>query len=902
MYVKDIEDSCRRVLKGDEKALQQLGLNNVKYPVPKPQNTSNSSLQLNYNAQLNTAVAARELQLEFLEKQCQTTMEYIQAIAQAKKTKLKHSVDPEDVAEIMLSLIDQEKRKYWHEGDEARRSPSEVEEEDEEIEKETQPKSPECKEDDEEKHVKPMKRKAVIDIEEQSDTEESGDEEIEKETQPKSPECEEDDEDKHVKPMKRKAVIDIEEQSDTEESGDEEIENETQPKSPECEDDEDKHVKPMKRKAVIDIEEQSDTEESEEGSQEGETDREESKAETREEEIPAAGKEPKQTPSFSHHVNRECVVGHGCMYEGPNLKRHLTNVHAKKQHIHESQINRYFAMGLKGHKKRGPAVKTKAGKKTKGRWKRWCPQPDCNYHGAYLAHHLQNWHHMKPSSSTYKISLKIALKYKGLKEELQQMSTPSRARSKRPHSGDSDEEDVIAPTPPKRKTDTKSPAASVPARAKIFTTASKTSPAASKTLTAPSTTSTAPAKTSTAPSTTSTAPPKTSTATSKTSTAPAKNSDAVPCTSTSVQSEPSTKEPSVEESSDEDESEYPMQADYFEEQEPKTNRHKWLCQFYRYLFTPAAGFHKDKNRLQHACQVKRLIEETDPHGDDILFLVEDEGDRVWVNWVIPHLQKRKAGTLKSYLTSFEMFLEYASKKGKRPHLPVLDMEVKNQLFDFCNSLKKWRRCITKETTGAKWDRCLDESEHLLTSKEDEEILSSNSAVDGRAALAAADQAEDTKGLSITQYCDARDFLIVTLTRAVGTRPAALENATLEMFEKAKWDDEKRKKVMLMSSHKREEDGPAPIPMSPDTEYLITVFINKLRPLVSDEDARKSKIFLKNDGAPFQKGTIGRRVRVFVVKSGIRPDKPISATDFRKWIVTELKRKKRMGIPIDEQLL
>lgn len=108
--------------------------------------------------------------------------------------------------------------------------------------------------------------------------------------------------------------------------------------------------------------------------------------------------------------------------------------------------------------------------------------------------------------------------------------------------------------------------------------------------------------------------------------------------------------------------------------------------------------------------------------------------------------------------------------------------------------------------------------------------------------------------------------------------------------------------MLVSSHKREEDGPASIPMSPVTEYLMTIFIEKLRPLVNEDTSPNSKIFLKNDGAPFQKGTIGRRVRAFVVKSGIRPDKTISATDFHKWIVTELKRKKRMSMQIDNQLL
>lgn len=113
---------------------------------------------------------------------------------------------------------------------------------------------------------------------------------------------------------------------------------------------------------------------------------------------------------------------------------------------------------------------------------------------------------------------------------------------------------------------------------------------------------------------------------------------------------------------------------------------------------------------------------------------------------------------------------------------------------------------------------------------------------------------------------------------MGTRPAALENATLKMFEKAQWDDHgSRHRV----SH---------------------ACLTKLRPLVSEDTNPEGKIFLKEDGAPFHEGTIGRRVRAFVVKLGIRPDKAISATDFRKWLVTEMKRKKRMGLPIDKQLL
>lgn len=127
----------------------------------------------------------------------------------------------------------------------------------------------------------------------------------------------------------------------------------------------------------------------------------------------------------------------------------------------------------------------------------------------------------------------------------------------------------------------------------------------------------------------------------------------------------------------------------------------------------------------------------------------------------------------------------------------------------------------------------------------EDIMTSKPMVDGRRALQAAEVAEHSTDLSIAQYWAARDMFL---------------------------------------------------------EYQLKVFITKLCPLVDDDKETTLKIFLKSGGVPFQKGTIGRRVTAFVMKSGIRPNKLVFATDFHKWLVMELKRKKRMGIPIDEGLL
>ena len=91
-------------------------------------------------------------------------------------------------------------------------------------------------------------------------------------------------------------------------------------------------------------------------------------------------------------------------------------------------------------------------------------------------------------------------------------------------------------------------------------------------------------------------------------------------------------------------------------------------------------------------------------------------------------------------------------------------------------------------------------------------------------------------------------------------------------------------------------------MEPEVAYLMQVFIDKVRPMVTDDQSPNSTIFVKADGQPFRDGRIGRRITFFVVKSGVCPDTMISVTDFRKWIVTTMYKKKQKGKKIDEEPL
>ena len=57
-----------------------------------------------------------------------------------------------------------------------------------------------------------------------------------------------------------------------------------------------------------------------------------------------------------------------------------------------------------------------------------------------------------------------------------------------------------------------------------------------------------------------------------------------------------------------------------------------------------AGHRKKQQRLQHASQMRLLLEAMAPEDDDLECLGEDNGDSVWLWWVEKHLQDNTKAT------------------------------------------------------------------------------------------------------------------------------------------------------------------------------------------------------------------------------------------------------------------
>ena len=497
-----------------------------------------------------------------------------------------------------------------------------------------------------------------------------------------------------------------------------------------------------------------------------------------------------QTRKRQHHAKRLCPV---CGKEDGNLKRHLKS-HAKKGLIDEDRVEKLLSIATHKGKRRGPRrlsrQQTKKGLKLK-----WCPYDGCQTVTHYLRSHLTHYHKMKPGG-LLETHLRVAREYKGTSEvtAIQEMIRSRRSAIKQPSS----------------------------------TTTSITE--ASSTATTVS------------------SPPEASTSN------PASIADlCVPAPDSNCQDDLESESGGEGQDSDPDYENEEDFSTYFENSNPANDRQRWLQGFHRYLNTPDCGRKRNKNRRQHASQVRKLLEVLDPRGSDINILSQDEGYIVWTEWVDPKMEELSSGTIRSYMGTYEMFLNYVTMQRVRTgQVPDLPEDVMLILQATISKLKGWRKTVDLEMRPQRNRKRLDECDYRLTTQDVDAFRSSSAMVNARHLLESADQSK----LSLPELCSVRDLLITELTIQTGTRPGALANASLQDFLTMRQDPVSKMRVMLIPDHKRGVAGPAPVTLSEDMHKKMEAYVTHILPQFhpsKDVD----RLFVMSDGKPFVGGTIYR---------------------------------------------
>lgn len=142
--------------------------------------------------------------------------------------------------------------------------------------------------------------------------------------------------------------------------------------------------------------------------------------------------------------------------------------------------------------------------------------------------------------------------------------------------------------------------------------------------------------------------------------------------------------------------------------------------------------------------MKNMLEYIHSKGDDINCLAKDEGDAVWKRFVVPVLenQTKKSGTVISYLTSFEKFLNYVTNPRFNKSGPPLHQDYKDTFAAILPEIKGWRSTVDLETQADQNQRWLDESNALLTPEEISALKNSKPYIEGMKAIQQAKQGKE----------------------------------------------------------------------------------------------------------------------------------------------------------------
>ena len=315
---------------------------------------------------------------------------------------------------------------------------------------------------------------------------------------------------------------------------------------------------------------------------------------------------------------------------------------------------------------------------------------------------------------------------------------------------------------------------------------------------------------------------------------------------------------------------------YFTSTTFSSAHHLWLC---------GAGYQKETQHLQHASQIKILLNTLAAKEDDLECLGAEKGHAVLVRWVDPHLQnKSKApGTLTSYRTSLQMFLTYLT--GRKHHLrsmPPLSPFLKDIFLQMIPTLMGWRACIDSFSQDSQLRKYIAECDALITNEDIRNLTRSKPYLEGASII---ELAETSATISKRQFTLVRDYLLCRLTLATGTRPGALNNVLLSDYETSRVSEGNW--IILVPTHKRTKHGPAMLGMDPLMQKQMATYVSKIRPAFANPD--KEKLFVKDDGARFPEGTIGKHVVAFFERSGVTSTR-VGHTHICKFISTQTHEK------------
>lgn len=140
------------------------------------------------------------------------------------------------------------------------------------------------------------------------------------------------------------------------------------------------------------------------------------------------------------------------------------------------------------------------------------------------------------------------------------------------------------------------------------------------------------------------------------------------------------------------------------------------------------------------------------------------------------------------------------------------------------------------------------------------------------------------------------LVICLITIKTGTRPGALENTQLQHYKTMGRDPVNGDPVMHIPEHKWSVDGPATLSLDEELVDLLAIYVEHIHPQFPSP--RDDYLFLQTSGKRFTNGTINKRLPEMWLRSDVRTDLRVTATNIRKCRASALQENKIEGAELD----
>ena len=290
-------------------------------------------------------------------------------------------------------------------------------------------------------------------------------------------------------------------------------------------------------------------------------------------------------------------------------------------------------------------------------------------------------------------------------------------------------------------------------------------------------------------------------------------------------------------------------------------------------------------------QVEYVLQESSQRSFEMSFLFNRKAIRD--NWLLYFEQRRKPGTLKSYIHSLRFFYKFVI--CDEPEQCTLFLSKCNAMIVIMDS---WLSIYRKQVMESRWQKDLSQLTQLFKSHEIRDLDNSEYVQYCKRLINKINCG--SKSPTFKEYVSVRDYILMYMCLDNASRTGALANMTCKEFDNAIYEDGTYK-VAILDHKTLATSGPCMIVFTKDLFQAAQIYLNFFRNSMDgvNEKDRTAKFFLSWSGKRLSSSMVSAQLNSFWGKAvGHKQDRPrINATLVRKSVVSKV-HKQEPGLKRD----